>query len=476
MNLLFVASEVAPFCKTGGLGDVAGALPQALAASGVQVSVVMPLYETISEEWRNKMDFVRQLNVQLSWRNQPCGIFSLEKDGITYYFLENAYYFNRRELYGHYDDGERFAFFSKAVLDMLPAIGCFPDVIHANDWQTALIPIYLRLMYAYDPRYARIKTVFTIHNIQYQGNFPRGFLTDVTGIDDVHYRSGLLAFDDGINLVKGAVCCADSLTTVSPSYAGEILTPYYAHGLDAILRDNRQKLSGVVNGIDVDAYNPATDPRIAENYSPADPSGKAVCKQSLQHMLGLREEPDTPIIAIITRLAEHKGLDLIGAVLDDIMTENVQLVVLGRGEWRYEQLFDQARRRYPGRVSVNILFSEDLAHQIYAGADILLMPSKSEPCGLAQMIAMRYGTLPLVRETGGLKDTVHAYNPADGSGNGFSFANFNAHDMLYTVRHAVQCYQDEELWNTLALRGMSADLSWKRSAADYIAVYEKTLV
>ncbi|MDD6877320.1 MAG: glycogen synthase GlgA [Clostridiaceae bacterium] len=473
MKLLYAASEAAPFCKTGGLADVAGALPKALAASGVEVSVVLPLYDAVPDWARREMTFVRMLQVSLAWRNQTCGVFSLVRDGVTYYFLDNGYYYRRRELYGHYDDGERFAFFSKAIVDMIPALGLSFDVIHANDWQTALIPVYLKCLYRDDPRYQGIRTVFTIHNIAYQGSFPRGFLSDVAGIDDAYFRSGLLAYNDGINLLKSAIVLCDALTTVSPTYAREILTAYYGAGLDGILRANAGKLCGILNGIDTDVYNPARDEALSVPYSAGSPEGKQENKLALQRTLGLHADLDVPVIALVTRLAEHKGIDLIAAVLDDIMSENIQLVVLGRGEWKYEQLFQQAKRRYPGKISVNILFSEDFAHKIYAGADMLLMPSKSEPCGLAQMVALRYGTLPIVRETGGLADTVHAYNPATGEGNGFSFTNYNAHDMLYTIRLAASLYHDREVWNTLVRRGMSEDFSWKRSAKAFEELYER---
>ncbi len=472
MKLLYAASEAAPFCKTGGLADVAGALPKALASLGMEVCVVLPLYDAVPDWARREMTFVRMLNVRLAWRNQSCGVFMLERDGVTYYFLDNGYYFRRRELYGHYDDGERFAFFSKAILDMIPALELEIDVIHANDWQTALIPVYLKCLYQDDERFSHIRTVFTIHNIAYQGSFPRGFLSDVAGIDDGYFRSGLLAYNDGINLLKSAVVLADALTTVSPTYAREILTAYYGAGLDGILRDNAGKLRGILNGIDTEVYNPAEDEYVTQHYTPDDMDGKRADKLALQRMLGLRADPDVPVIAVVTRLAEHKGIDLIAAVLDEILSGDVQLVVLGRGEWKYEQIFQQARRRYPGKISVNILFSEDLARKIYAGADLLLMPSKSEPCGLAQMVALRYGTLPIVRETGGLADTVHAYNPATGEGNGFSFANYNAHDMLYTVRLAAELYRNKEVWDTLVHRGMTEDFSWTRSAQEFKGLYE----
>jgi len=471
MRILYVSPEAAPFCKTGGLGDVAGALPPALKALGVEVSVMLPLYDAIPDWARRQMRFERALNVPLSWRNQQASIYSLEYRDVKWYFIDNAYYYRRRELYGHYDDGERFAFFSKAVLDCIPALGLNVDVIHCNDWQTALIPIYLKCYYRGDSRFAGIKTLFTLHNIAYQGRYPRSFLTDVAGIDDYYVENGILAYDDGINLVKGAILLCDAMTTVSPTYAGEILTSYYGAGLDGVLRENRRKLSGIINGIDTVSYNPAEDEFLTASYSADAPKGKQENKLALQRMLGLHLESDTPIIAIISRLAGHKGMELIEAVLDNIMEQNIQFVVLGRGEWKYEQMFQQLKRRYPGRVSANILFSEDLAHKIYAGADMLLMPSQSEPCGLSQLVALRYGTLPIVRETGGLSDTVKAYNRYTGEGNGFSFRDYNAHDMLHTIEEACRVYKDRDVWKMLMRRGMREDNSWGRSAAAYRECY-----
>ena len=471
MKLLYAASEAAPFCKTGGLADVAGALPKALAALGLDVTVVVPLYDAVPDWARREMTFVRMLRVSLAWRSQTCGVFTLQRDGVTWYFLDNGYYYRRRDLYGHYDDGERFAFFSKAIVDMIPELLPDVDVIHANDWQTALIPVYLKCLYGGDPRYENIRTVFTIHNIAYQGAFPRGFLSDVAGIDDEYFRSGLLAYNDGINLLKSAVVLSDALTTVSPTYAREILTAYYGCGLDGILRDNEAKLTGILNGIDTAVYDPQTDEALSAPYSASDLSGKAADKLALQRELGLPERADVPVAAVVTRLAEHKGIDLIAAVLEEILQMDLQLVVLGQGEWRYEQLFQEARRRHPDRLSANILFSEDLARRIYAGADLLLMPSKSEPCGLAQMVALRYGTLPLVRQTGGLADTVQAWDPDTGGGNGFSFANYNAHDMLYTLQAAVSLYGDKAVWDSLVRRGMRQDFSWNASAARYDELY-----
>ena len=472
MNVLFTASEVTPFCKTGGLADVAGSLPQAIAATGADVRVVVPLYAQIADTFRSQMTFCADITVRLAWRNQYCGIFELKKDGVTYYFIDNKYYFDRPELYGHYDDGERYAFFSKACLDILPTIDYFPDVIHANDWQCALIPVYLKLSYQDDARYRDIKTMFTIHNIQYQGQYDRFFLGDVVGLDDRYFTNGLMELDGGVCLMKGAVHCADRVTTVSRTYAEEIRTPYYGHGLDPILRMEAAKVTGVVNGIDTKTIDPMTDKFIFKNFGVETMEDKVVNKTELQKQLGLPERADVPMIGIISRLAGHKGMDLIDAVAEDLMQEDVQLVVLGKGEYQYEQLFKNLQSRYPKKCSANILFSADLANRIYAGADLFLMPSQSEPCGLSQMMAMRYGTVPVVRETGGLKDTVPAYNECTGEGLGFSFANYNAHEMLETIRYALRTYHNKSAWSTLMTRDMTTDFSWSRSGAEYIALYE----
>jgi len=472
MKVLFVASEVTPFCKTGGLADVAGSLPQAIAATGADVRVVVPLYEQVSAEWRRQMTFRTNITVRLAWRNQYCGIFEMEKDGVTYYFIDNKYYFDRRELYGHFDDGERYAFFSKACLDILPYIAFFPDVIHANDWQSALIPIYLKLMYQGDSRYAGIKTMFTIHNIQYQGRFDRSFLGDVIGLDERYFVNGLLEFDGGVCLMKGAIHCADRVTTVSRTYAEEICTAYYGHGLDPILCMEAHKVTGVVNGIDTVTIDPMTDKSLFCNFGVETMEDKLVNKTELQKLVGLKENAETPLIAIVSRLAGHKGMDLIAAVGEELLAEDVQLVVLGKGEYAFEQFFKGLQERYPGKCSANILFSADLANRIYAGADLFLMPSQSEPCGLSQMMAMRYGTVPIVRETGGLKDTVPAYNEFTGEGLGFSFANYNAHEMLETIRYALRTYHNKSAWKTLMTRDMTTDFSWSRSGAEYYALYE----
>ncbi len=472
MKILYVASEVAPFVKTGGLGDVAGSLPQALAKNGHEVAVMLPLYAAVNEDFRARMQTVLEGHVQLAWRRQYCGVRMLEEGGVKYYFIDNEYYFKRSEIYGAFDDAERFAFFSKAVLEVLPQIDLKPDVINANDWQSALVPIYYKLLYAADEWYAGIKTVFTIHNIQYQGQFTASILQDVFGLDQRYFDNGLLEFSGGINLMKGALVLTDFITTVSPTYALEIQSAYYAYGLHKILQENSYKLRGILNGIDVDVYNPAKDPHLFENYSVRNFTRKKQNKEELMRLLGMKADDSVPVVAIISRLVAHKGIDLVEGVLDELLSLDLRLVVVGTGEWRYEQLFKNAQERYPGKISANILFSPDLASKVYAGADIFLMPSQSEPCGLSQMIAMRYGTIPIVRETGGLKDTVLAYTPENELSNGFSFTNYNAHDMLHVVEQACAMYKnDPKEWKKLVKKGLTADFSWSKSALAYIDVY-----
>jgi len=473
MNILFVTSEAAPFCKTGGLADVAGSLPQALARGGDRVSVILPLYETVADKWHDEMVFERWTYVRLAWRSVYCGLFSLEREGVTWYFVDNEYYFKRQELYGHFDDGERFAFFSRAVTELLPTLPEKPDVVHCNDWQSALVPIYIRDAAVSTDFYKGIRTVLTIHNIEYQGRYGRETLGDLFGLAPGWYDGGTLAYDGDVNLLKGGILMADAVTAVSPTYAEELKYAYFAHGLEGVISACAGKLHGVLNGIDTARYDPGTDPKLVENYSAGKPAGKAANKKQLQQTLGLQVRPDTPIVAMVTRLVAHKGLDLVCETLDRIMEKDVQVVVLGKGEARYETFFNYACQRYPGRVAVYLGYSENLAMQIYAGADLFLMPSKSEPCGLSQMIAMRYGTVPIVRETGGLKDTVHAYEPHSGTGNGFSFANYDAGDMCYVVREAIDLYHDNPAaYRTLQRRGMKEDFSWTRSAGKYREIYE----
>ncbi len=472
MKVLFAASEAAPFIKTGGLGDVAGALPKALCEKGVDARVIMPLYQDIPEKWRSQMTFVKVVWVPLAWRTQYCGVFRIEHDGVTYYFLDTTSEFGRRGLYGYCDDAERYAFFCKAVLEIIQHINFEPDVIHCNDWQTALIPVFLEEFYRKEVACCKeLRVLFTIHNIQYQGIFPPEVTEYVIGMSREKYDNGWLQFDGMVNLMKAAIVSSAWISTVSPTYAQEIQYEYYGHGMQWMLRSEKEKLSGIINGIDYTVFDPKTDEHLFANYSARGPKKKELNKAKLQELLGLPVRPEVPVIAMISRLVEHKGLDLVKAVLDGILYDDVQLVVLGTGDYQYEEMFKEAQTRYPNKVSANITFNLDLAQKIYAGADIFLMPSKSEPCGLSQMIAMRYGTIPVVRETGGLKDTVQPY--ADGEGTGFTFTNFNADDMLYVIREAETLYQDKTAWKKLMKNAMSKDFSWNHPAEDYIALYEK---
>lgn len=470
MKVLYATSEAYPYAMSGGLADVAGALPKALRKRLIGCRVVLPLYDTISEEMRNSMQFITSITVPVAWRRQYCGIFEAKHDGVIYYFIDNQYYFKRGTLYGHYDDAERFAFFSRAVLEMIPHIDFVPDIIHCNDWQTALIPVFLDTLYRMVDTYKNIRTVFTIHNIQYQGKYGTDLIGDVLGLPDG--CAHIVEYDRCVNLMKGAVECADRVTTVSPTYAEEIKDPWFAHGLDGIIRDRAFKLLGIVNGIDVDVYNPETDTHLWKNYSVEDMSGKAVNKAELQKSCGLPVRPEVPIIGIVTRLVSHKGVDLIKAVFEDILAQDVQFVILGSGELEFETFFHNQMIAHPDKVALKLGFIPDLAHKIYAGADIFLMPSKSEPCGLAQMIALRYGTIPVVRETGGLKDTVT--DSGDNEGNGFTFQSYNAHDMAYAVSRAIEGFHNNG-WDVLKKRAMECDNSWGKSAGVYIKMYKEIL-
>ena len=469
MKVLFASSEAYPFAMSGGLADVSGALPKALRKRLIGCRVVMPLYGCVSEEMRSKMNFLCSITVPVSWRRQYCGIFEAHVDGVIYYLLDNQYYFKRDGLYGHYDDAERFAFFSRAVLEIIPHIDFKPDVIHCNDWQTALVPVYLNAFYRWDETFKNIKTVFTIHNIQYQGKYGHELTGDVLGLPPE--SESLLDYDGCINFMKGAIQCADKVTTVSPTYAREILDPYYSHGLDGILREFTFKLTGIVNGIDYDVYNPEKDGLIYRGYNADDMSGKAFNKQSLQSELGLPQKPGVPVIGIVSRLVKHKGFDLVKCVFEELLRADLQFAILGSGEWEFETFFHRMAERYPDKVGLKLGFNPQLAHRIYAGADMFLMPSQSEPCGLAQMVALRYGTVPIVRETGGLSDTIS--DSGDGQGNGFTFQSYNAHDMENAVWRALAGYSDANGWNTLKKRGMECDNSWSRSANAYIKLYKE---
>ena len=471
MKVLFAASEAYPFAMSGGLADVAGALPKALRKRFVGCRVVLPMYSTIAQELKDKMTFITSITVPVAWRRQYCGIFEAHVDGVIYYLIDNQYYFKRDSLYGHYDDAERFAFFSRAVLEIIPYIDFTPDIIHCNDWQTALIPVYLNAFYRFNPLYGNMKTVFTIHNIQYQGKYGYELTEDVLGLPPEN--ASLVDYDRCVNFMKGAIQCSDKITTVSPTYSREILDPYYSHGLDTILKMFTFKLTGIVNGIDTDVYNPETDPLIYKNFSVKKIAGKAVNKQKLQEELGLPQKADTPVIGIVTRLVKHKGLDLVKCVFEDMLKADLQFAILGSGEWEFETFFNEMARKYPDKVGLKLGFNPQLAHRIYAGADIFLMPSQSEPCGLAQMVALRYGTIPIVRETGGLNDTIH--DSGDGEGNGVTFKSYNAHDMLNTVWRAITGYSDKNGWAVLRDRAMNCDNSWGTSAGAYIKLYKEII-
>lgn len=466
-KILFVASEAAPFIATGGLAEVIGSLSKALAKDDrFDIRVIIPLYQDIRKEYRKDFRFIGNIFVPLSWRNQYCGIFEYVKDNVTFYFVDNEYYFKRPGCYGYYDDGERFAFFSRSVMEILGFLNFYPDILHCHDWQAALAAIYLKTIYCFRPEYQYIKAVFTIHNIEYQGKYSLDILEDLFGIS---YRyQNLVEYNRCINLMKGAIECCEMFSTVSPTYAGEIKDPYYAHGLDPIVRRNEFKLCGILNGIDTDYYNPETDKALFANYSAENLAPKAICKEELQRMLNLPVRADVPIIAMISRLVSHKGLDLVKEVIEQVLRQDVQFVLLGTGDSMYENYFSDLGRRYQGKVVSVISFNSDLSRKIYSGADIFLMPSKSEPCGLSQMIASRYGTVAIVRETGGLRDSITPYGAG---GNGFTFRDYNAYDMLYVINEAIGVYHNEEEWERLVKKAMTTDFSWNKSAKYYEGLY-----
>ncbi|MDD7515697.1 glycogen synthase GlgA [Ruminococcus flavefaciens] len=470
MKILFAASEAVPFAASGGLADVVGSLPKAIKSKRHDCRVVMPLYKSVAPEFRDKMVFVTNITVDVSWRKQYCGIFMAIQDGITYYFIDNEYYFSRDGLYGFYDDCERFVFFDRAVLEMLKYIDFTPDIINCNDWQTALIPVYYNVYYKYQQGYDGIKTVYTIHNIEYQGKYGKEVLSELMGIP--MYNAGLIEYDGSVNMMKGAIETSDMITTVSPSYAWEILDPWYAHGLDRILVTKQYKLRGIMNGIDTKLYDPEKDKFIAVNYSAKKVAGKEKCKEAILAELGLTPG-DEPLIGIVTRFVRHKGIDLIRCVFEEMVRSGIKFAVLGSGEKIYEDFFLEMAARYPDKVSVTVGFIPELSHRIYAGADMFLMPSQSEPCGLAQMIAMRYGTIPIVRETGGLRDSVR--DNGGENGNGFTFKTYNANDMLDAVKRARKDYEDKQVWDELVERAMECDHSWSSSAEMYIDTYKELL-
>lgn len=471
-KILYIAGEALPFASSGGLGDVIGSLPISLSEQKEDdIRVILPLYSQVTEKYRKKMKFLGSRTVQLSWRSQYCGIFEYKQKGVTYYFLDNEYYFKRARLYGEYDDAERFAFFCRAAMEILPDIDFIPDILHAHDWHAALSVIYLKQCYAkIDERFANTKAVFTIHNIQYQGIFDFAILGDVFGL--MPSDREIVEYDGCINLLKGAIVCADKVTTVSPTYAKEILSPKFSHGLDNVLNIYSYKLSGILNGIDRDYYNPSKDKEIFANFNSRNTEGKSICKSGLQRMLGLPER-DVPLIAVISRLVSHKGLDLVMLAGDDLLKDDVQLVVLGMGDKSYESYFENLASRFPEKCKTLITYNRDLSKRIYSAADIFLMPSRSEPCGLAQMICSRYGAVPVIHETGGLYDSIKDIG-CEGGGNGFTFAAYSAYEMLGSVERAVGMFKnDRDGFNKLRKKVMRVDFSWKQSALSYKELYNQ---
>ena len=477
MKILFTASECVPFVKTGGLADVVGSLATVLARDGHDVRVMLPMYTAIEFGWQQKMEALLHFDVQLGWRRQYCGVMTLKHDGVIYYFLDNKYYFGRPYVYGlGGDEYERFSFFSRGVLNALPLIDFQPDIIHAHDWQSGMVPALLKIQYQHLPFYAPIRTVFTIHNLQYQGIFGIKEVQDVMGLGDGLWSADKLEFSGCANFMKAGLVYTDIITTVSPSYAEEITTAYYGERLDGLIRARRDSLFGVLNGIDTELYDPAHDDKIYQTYTAGTLKNKFKNKAALQKDLALEEKPDVPLIAMIGRLTNQKGLDLLDCVLSEVMAEDLQIAILGMGDARYTNLFSWAETKYRGKLAARFAMDQELAHKMYAGADFFLMPSLFEPCGLTQMIAMRYGSVPIVRETGGLRDTVLSYNEETKKGNGFTFQNYNAHDMLAVIRRALDFYKNRK--ETVALlrkRGMKGDYSWSHSAKEYEALYQKAL-
>ena len=471
-KVLFVASEALPFASTGGLADVIGSLPASLVKKGVDARVVIPYYGSIKNKFKD-ISYLCDYNVKLSWRNQYCGIHTTVYNGVTFYFVDNEYYFNRAALYGSFDDGERYAFFSKAVLDMLPRINFFPDIIHTNDWQAALVGIYLKQIYRKENyNYRPIRVIHSIHNIEYQGVYDPMILGDV--FDLAPEYASIVDYNGAINLTKGAIVCCDRLTTVSPTYAKEICTPEYSAGLHNIINQYAFKTTGIINGIDQDYYNPLTDKDLYAKYRTL--TGKVKNKLALQKELGLPERADVPMVSMITRLTSHKGLDLVTAVIGEFLNDDVQLVILGTGDPGFESFFIRLEEQHKNKVKAIIAYDKALSKKIYGASDIFLMPSKSEPCGLAQMIASRYGAVPVVRETGGLYDTIKYYDDETGDGNGFTFKNYNAHDMLHTLRKAEGLYRDyKDKWKELCGKIMKIDFSWNVSAKAYMELYSEVL-
>ena len=475
MKVLFVTSEANPFVKTGGLGDVMGALPQSLQNLGVDARVVLPKHKNIKADYVNKLEFVKWFMVPVGWRSQYCGIFKYEYKSVTYYFIDNEYYFNRDGLYGYDDDAERFAFFDRAVLCFLKEIDWKPDIINCNDWQTGMIPVLHKLEYSKDPFYADIKTAFSIHNLLFKGIFSADILPNYFGYDYMPMANGSVELHGGASFMKGALNYSDVITTVSNSYAEEIKTPQYGEGLDGLLREKSFKLKGIVNGIDYEEFNPEEDNFIFKKYNYEDLNGKAQNKILLQKELGLPQKENTPMIGLVSRLTNQKGCDLIISIIDRLLQNDIQVVILGTGDYLYEETFKNLQYRYPDKISANIKFDNGLAHKIYAASDMFLMPSLFEPCGLGQLIALRYGTIPIVRETGGLKDTIRPYNQYSKVGNGFGFKNYNANELMSITEYALALYKDKEHWKGIVRQAMESNNSWEKSAQEYNKLYEELL-
>ncbi|WP_027398510.1 glycogen synthase GlgA [Anaerovorax odorimutans] len=471
MRILFLSTEADPFAKSGGLGDVIGSLPRELKDQGIDARVMLPLYKSIKQKYIKDMKFISDFSVDLAWRNIYCGLFEIEYDGVTFYFLDNEYYFYRDNYYGYFDDGERFAYFSKAVLSSLGVLDFKPEILHCNEWQTALIPVYLKTLLKDDPNYNTIKTVFTIHNIEYQGRFDKNLLSDILGLSE-EFRN-LITYNNDINFMKGAIVTCDKLTTVSPTYAEEITYSFYGRGLEEIIKENQYKLKGILNGIDTKLYDPEKDKTLAANYAINNSKNKEMNKKDLQKNLGLKIDSSIPIFAIVGRMVEHKGIDMIINIFEELMNEKIQVVVLGTGMKEYEDFFKKKAYDYGDRMNTVIGFSSELATKIYAGSDFFLMPSISEPCGLAQMIALRYGTIPIVRETGGLKDSISAFSPENGIGNGITFKSINSQDLLGAVKRAIKFYWNKDNWHVLIKNALKSDFSWKQSTKEYMSMYEE---
>ncbi|WP_378951685.1 glycogen synthase GlgA [Pelosinus sp. sgz500959] len=481
LKVLFVAAEAAPFAKTGGLGDVIGSLPKELKKQGVDARVILPNYKDIPEKYKQQMVFKTKFSVQVGWRQKYCGILEFVYDGITFYFIDNEHYFKRHGFYGYDDDAERFGFFCRAVLESLNKIDFIPNVIHCHDWHAGMVSVLYDAHYRHLPEYEEIKTLFTIHNLRYQGIFPKEILHDILSLDWKYFQHDGVEFNNAVNFMKGGLAYSDMISTVSRTYAQEIQDPYFGEQLDGFLRKRKNDLVGIVNGIDYDIYDPAKDNKICTHYDVHSTAAKAQNKVALQKQLGLTVNADVPMIAIVSRLVGPKGMELLERIFVDMLkhmsndNQNAQIVILGTGEARYENFFRYVAWQYPGRVSANILFDDTLARQIYASADMFLMPSLYEPCGIGQLIAMRYGCVPIVRQIGGLQDTVQAYNQETGIGNGFTFPHYNAHEMSDTIMRALLMYHNKEEWNKIVINAMNSDYSWEHSAKDYQEIYKKMI-